>query len=138
MTDLHIPHRVQSIKHRRTKPTLANLGGEVSRVNLEGVELMEYADAKAKKESYLAHLAEIEYSIKQDLLIDRETVFRALRDAATACREGLLSIPGRYAALFAVETDAKVIEQTLEQELRAALDRLTDADLSRPTLPDDA
>jgi len=85
------------------------------------------AEARAKKESYLAHLAEIEYKQKRGELLSQDSVFQALDTAASAFREQLLTIPGRYASIFAAETNAKTIEQVLENELRRALEHVTNA-----------
>lgn len=87
--------------------------------------ILELAEARAKKESYLAHLAEIDYQQKRGDLIAIETVFRVVETASTACREHLLGISGRYASMFAAEADAKVIEQTLDKEIRRALEHIT-------------
>lgn len=89
--------------------------------------ILDMAEARAKKESYLAHLAEIEYKEKRGQLLSQESVFQALDTAASAFREQLLTIPGRYAAIFAAENNAKTIEQVLENELRRALEHVTNA-----------
>lgn len=87
--------------------------------------VLEIAEARAKKESYLAHLAEIEYKQKRGQLISEQAVFQVIETAATAFREQLLSIPGRYASIFAAESNAKTIEHVLENELRKALEQVT-------------
>jgi hypothetical protein len=88
--------------------------------------ILDMAEARAKKESYLAHLAEIEYKQKRGELLSQESVYQALDTAASAFREQLLTIPGRFASIFAAEGNAKTIEQTLENELRRALEHVTD------------
>lgn len=87
--------------------------------------ILEIAEARAKKESYLAHLAEIEYKQKRGQLISEQAVFQVIETAASAFREQLLSIPGRYASIFAAENNAKTIEHVLENELRKALEQVT-------------
>lgn len=87
--------------------------------------ILDMAEARAKKESYLAHLAEIEYKQKRGELISEQAVFQVIETAASAFREQLLSIPGRYAAIFAAEGNAKTIEQVLDTELRKALEQVT-------------
>jgi len=87
--------------------------------------ILDMAEARAKKESYLAHLAEIEYKQKRGELISEQAVFQVIETAASAFREQLLSIPGRYASIFAAENNAKTIEQTLDTELRKALEQVT-------------
>jgi len=89
--------------------------------------VLEIREAKAKRESYLAHLAELEYKQKRSELIAIESVYRVLDSAATACREHLMGIPGRYSSIFAAESDARTIETILESEIRRALEQITDA-----------
>jgi phage terminase Nu1 subunit (DNA packaging protein) len=89
--------------------------------------ILEMAEAKAKRESYMAHLAELEYKQKQGELIHVESVFKVIDTAATSCREHLMGIPGRFASIFAAEVDAMKIEQELEAEIRTALQHIADA-----------
>ena len=89
--------------------------------------VLEIREAKAKRESYLAHLAELEYKAKQRELIRVEDVFKVIDVAATSCREHLMGIPGRFASIFASETDARKIEEDLEAEIRTALTHIADA-----------
>lgn len=84
------------------------------------------ANARAKKEMYLANLAEIEYQQKRGDLIRLETVHRVIDSAATAFREALLVIPGRWASELAAEMDPREIEMVLDRELRQTLEHLTD------------
>lgn len=85
------------------------------------------ANARAKKEMYLANLAEIEYQQKRGELIRIETVFRVIDAATTACREYLTGLPGRWASILAAETDEREIERLMDQEIRQALQQLVDA-----------
>jgi hypothetical protein len=89
--------------------------------------VLEMHEAKAKKESYLAHLAELEYKQKRAELIAIESVYRVLDSAVTACREHLMGIPGRYASILAAESDARTIETLLETEIRRALEQISEA-----------
>jgi hypothetical protein len=93
----------------------------------KAVAILEMAEAKAKKESYLAHLAELEYKQKRAELIAIESVYRVLDSAVTACREHLMGIPGRYASILAAESDARTIETLLETEIRRALEQISEA-----------
>jgi hypothetical protein len=47
--------------------------------------------------------------------------------AARACKEHLLGISGRYADVFAAESDARKIERILDREIRDALQHIVDA-----------
>ena len=84
-------------------------------------------NARAKKEMYLANLAELDFKQKQGELIHVESVFKVIDTAATSCREHLMGIPGRFASIFAAEVDAMKIEQDLEAEIRTALQHIADA-----------
>lgn len=84
-------------------------------------------NARAKKEMYLAQLAELDYKAKQRELIPISECHAVIDIAATACREHLMGIPGRFASLFAAEADPMKIEQDLETEIRAALEHVADA-----------
>ena len=89
--------------------------------------VLEIREAKAKRESYLAHLAELEYKQKRAELIAIDSVYRVLDSAVTACREHLMGIPGRYASILAAESDARTIETLLETEIRRALEQISEA-----------
>jgi hypothetical protein len=97
------------------------LGEEGTKANLV------IKNARAKKEMYLANLAELEFKQKQGELIHVESVFKVIDTAATSCREHLMGIPGRFASIFAAEVDAMKIEQDLEAEIRTALQHIADA-----------
>jgi hypothetical protein len=97
------------------------LGEEGTKANLV------IKNARAKKEMYLANLAELDFKQKQGELIHVESVFKVIDTAATSCREHLMGIPGRFASIFAAEVDAMKIEQDLEAEIRTALQHIADA-----------
>lgn len=84
-------------------------------------------NARAKKEMYLANLAELDYKEKERQLIRVEDVLKVIDTAATSCREHLMGIPGRFASIFASETDARTIEEELDAEIRTALQHIADA-----------
>ena len=81
---------------------------------------------RAKLDQARRELAELEYRKRRGALIEEGTVFRGVESAATACREHLLTIPGRMADSFAAEGSARSIEATLNKEIRSALERITD------------
>lgn len=84
-------------------------------------------NARAKKEMYLANLAELDYKAKQRELIHVDDAKKVIDVAATSCREHLMGIPGRFASIFASEADPRKIEEDLETEIRAALQRIANA-----------
>lgn len=89
--------------------------------------MLEIREAKAKRESYLAHLAELEYKQKQGELIHLSEVFRIIDTAGTSFREHLMGLPGRFASIFAAESDAMKIEAEMDSEIRQALTHIANA-----------
>lgn len=90
-------------------------------------ELMDYEQAKVRRETALAELAELELAKKRNEVIPTDEVFRIIDICATACREHLQGIPGRYATIFAAEDDPAKIEHELSEEIRTALFHVSNA-----------
>ena len=86
-----------------------------------------FAKAKAQKEVLAAKKADLELKQISGALISVDEVIRVVDQAARACKEHLLGIPGRYADVFAAELDARKIERVLDQEIRDALQHIVDA-----------
>jgi hypothetical protein len=97
------------------------LGGEGTKANLL------IRNARAKKEMYLANMAELEFKARQRELISLAECHNVIDIAATACREHLMGIPGRFASIFASESDPMQIERDMESEIRQALEHIADA-----------
>lgn len=85
------------------------------------------ANARAKKEMYLANLAELDFKARQRELITISECHSVIDMCATTCREHLMGMPGRLSAIFAGEGDPRVIEQMMDAEIRAALEHVADA-----------
>lgn len=60
-------------------------------------------------------------------LISLDDCLKVIDIAATTCREHMMGLPSRFADVFAGETDARTIEETMEAEIRAALHRVADS-----------
>lgn len=86
-----------------------------------------YAKAKAQKEAYSAKKAELELKSIQGSLITVEDVITVVDQAVRSCKEHLLGIAGRYADVFAAETDGRTIERILDSEIRKALQRIVES-----------
>ena len=90
-------------------------------------DLLEPAQEKAMLDAARRRLADLEYAKRRGDLMQVENVFRALDVAATAFRNQLETIPGRFASTFAAETDARKIETELLREIHASLNHVIDA-----------
>lgn len=80
---------------------------------------------RARLDESRRRLADLEYSKRRGELLHESSVFRALEIAGTAFRDGLLNIPGRIASSLAAETDARIIENQLFEEIRNQLLHIT-------------
>ena len=83
--------------------------------------------AKAKKESYHAHLAELEYQQRRAGLISRESIQIVLDGALSAIRGEFDSLPADLAQRIADSTDAREIDRLLSAEIRRRLECVADS-----------
>jgi phage terminase Nu1 subunit (DNA packaging protein) len=72
-------------------------------------------------------MSRLDLEEKEEKLCDAEKVKREAFSMARSVRDAVNSIPDRVANQFAAETDSVVIHQALSEELRKALERLTNA-----------
>jgi len=98
-----------------------------TRVAGSELEIPSFNESRAKSEHFRAELARLELEQKEERLCEVEKVKREAFSTARSVRDALNSIPDRVANQFAAETDPVVIHQSLSEELRKALERLTDA-----------
>ena len=89
-------------------------------------EIPSFNESRAKSEHFRAELARLDLEIKEEKLCEADKVKREAFSMARSVRDALNSIPDRVANQFAAETDPVVIHQALSEELRKALERLTD------------
>ena len=82
----------------------------------------DYNVSRAKKESYLAELARLEFEEKDGTLVPAEDVRKEAFAIARQVRDGLLNIPDRVAAELAAMTDQFEIHKRLTDEIRRALE----------------
>ena len=110
---------------------IAAWNGEIpqstSRVASKDLEIPSFNESRAKSEFFRAEMARLDLEEKEDLLCEANKVKTAAFTLARSVRDALDSIPDRVANQFAAETDSVVIHQTLQEELRKALERLTNA-----------
>jgi len=98
----------------------------ISRVSGSDQEIPSFNESRAKSEHFRAELARLDLEVKEEKLCEAEKVRREAFSLARSVRDAVNSIPDRVANQFAAETDPVVIHQALTEELRKALERLTD------------
>jgi phage terminase Nu1 subunit (DNA packaging protein) len=98
-----------------------------TRIPTKELEIPSFNDSRAKTEYFRAEMARLDLEEKEEKLCDAEKVKREAFSMARSVRDAMNSIPDRVANQFAAETDSVVIHQALSEELRKALERLTDA-----------
>lgn len=98
-----------------------------TRIPSKDLKIPSFNDSRAKSEYFRAEMARLDLEEKEEKLCDAEKVKREAFSMARSVRDAVNSIPDRVANQFAAETDSVVIHQALSEELRKALERLTDA-----------
>lgn len=82
------------------------------------------AASKAKRESFMAELARLEYEQKAGQLVPIEEVKKEAFRTARIVRDTILNIPDRLAAELAAESNQFTVHKRLTEELRKALEEL--------------
>jgi hypothetical protein len=87
-----------------------------------------FAEARAKKEQYLAQLRELEYAVKSGRLVDAEIVRRRVFELARSDRDALMNWPTQVAPLIAAEfgVDQVRLAVCLEAHVRQYLSERAD------------
>ena len=81
---------------------------------------------RAEYERLRVRKMEMELRQKEGRLVEVEAVQRVAAERGRQVRDAILGIPDRIASILAAETDSAVVNQTLAEELRQALDQLCD------------
>ncbi|GAB7128763.1 hypothetical protein JCM19000A_32710 [Silvimonas sp. JCM 19000] len=84
----------------------------------------DFQAARAKKETHLAGIAELEERKQLRQLVELSKVQLALTDNAAAMRAALERLPDRIAPVLAAESDPRRIYQLLDDEIGLVLDEL--------------
>ncbi|MEO5347925.1 MAG: hypothetical protein H7834_16345 [Magnetococcus sp. YQC-9] len=74
----------------------------------------------------MAEIARLDLEERRGRLLKADDVEREAFELGRRVRDRLLNIPSRVSANLAAETDFKVIERLLIQELRTALEELSE------------
>lgn len=90
-------------------------------------ERLDPVQEKARLDRTRREAAEIDLELKRRSVIALSEVFDVIDIAGTAFREHMMGLPGRFASLFAAETDARVIEREMEAEIRTALEHISNS-----------
>jgi phage terminase Nu1 subunit (DNA packaging protein) len=110
---------------------IAAWNGEISvsptRKDSSALEIPSFNESRAKSEHFRAELARLDLEVKEDQLVEVSRVKREAFSAARAVRDALGNIPDRVSNQMAAESDPVIIHQTLTDEIRKALETLTDA-----------
>jgi hypothetical protein len=94
-------------------------------VFVEGRVFDSEAEAKRHKESFLAHLRQLEYDRECGTVVPVEDVVAAVVGEYAKVRNRLLSIPARVAPRVAHLRSPEEIKALIEQEVAQALEELT-------------
>lgn len=92
---------------------------------------MDFNSAAAKKESFAAHLKELEYGEESGRLLDRERVHKTAFEISRIVRNAIMKVPTRVAPLVAAEMDERAVKKILDEELMMALEQLADKEIER-------
>ena len=98
-----------------------------TRKDSSALEIPSFNESRAKSEHFRAELARLDLEVKEDQLVEASRVKREAFSAARAVRDALGNIPDRVSNQMAAESDPMIIHQTLTEEIRKALETLTDA-----------
>ena len=96
-----------------------------TRKKSDELEIPSFNESRAKSEHFRAELARLDLEVMEQQLVEVARVQREAFTAARAVRDALGNIPDRVSNQLAAESDPVVIHQTLTEEIRKALETLT-------------
>ena len=98
-----------------------------TRKNSIDLDIPTFNESKAKSEHFRAEMARLELETKEEQLVEASRVEREAYTVARSVRDALNTIPDRVSNQLAAESDPVIIHKNLSEEIRKALERLTDA-----------
>ena len=101
---------------------LAGLQWYLTQQQKPPIDLME---ARQRRLSAQAQLAELELGQQQGHLINRQEIIEAIQKSLLQLRNRLLSIPTKLSPVLAVEANAALTKNILEDEIHKALTELS-------------
>jgi len=108
----------------KAKPEPKKTGKEPSAAEMEATaaavdfDALSYADARAKRERYLAALAKLEYDEKSGKLASAEVIRGVIFNTARSARDMFMAVPDRVAPLIVGLTEQHEIHRILTDEVR--------------------
>lgn len=84
-----------------------------------------YTAARARKETALAALRELQLKERTGELVEREAVERVAFATGRRIRDSIENLPARLSGLFAAESDQSTIFQLFSREIQVCLEGLT-------------
>ena len=103
------------------------IGASNTRKKTEDLDIPSFNESKAKSEHFRAELARLDLETKEQELVEASQVEREAFTNARAVRDALNNIPDRVSSQIGAESDPVVIHKTLSDEIRKALETLTNA-----------
>ena len=79
------------------------------------------ADSISRKEAAVARIKELEAQEKEGELINKQVVIKTVFQVGRQARDIFLAIPRRVSGTLAMETDQRLIQQMLEEEIERGL-----------------
>lgn len=104
-----------------------NAKPEVELQDCDGNTIPPYATSRKLHKYYQAKQAELNYREKTGELVSRDEVEQQSIEMGQKVRDEILSIPNRLCAFAAAETDIHIIRQLMDDVLREALTKLSEA-----------
>ena len=94
--------------------------------NQQGGAAPSFQQARAVRETFRAKLARLEFEEKTSTLLNAADVEREAFEIGKQVKTALMALPPRLAELVAAEDDPARCRQLLEEEIRQALETLTE------------
>jgi phage terminase Nu1 subunit (DNA packaging protein) len=90
-----------------------------------------FTEASTKKETFAAHLKQLEFEAESKRLVDRQDVTNTAFEVGRIVRNAIMKVSSRIASVVASETDHRVCKRLIDEELRLALEPLADGELAK-------
>lgn len=113
--------------HHRSELPKPNSIREESREPSRLDSAFDFARARAVRENYEARLRKLEFEERSGRLVNRDEIEVAAFNRFRMYRDAMLNIPDRLSAQLAAETDPARVHELLTEEIRRALNEVSDA-----------
>lgn len=128
-----VPDPVEDLRRQRgfknhPAGARAQAPGEQVQPTGPGVPNTLYGQAKTARETYAAKMAEVQYRRAIGELLDAGLVGAFLYGLAATVRDNIMNVPVRVSAVLAAESNARVIQDILDAELKTAPIAIADSE----------